>query len=428
MSATNVIYLVVLGLCVGASGFFSGSETALVGIPKERVHQLADSRRGRRLEALVAEPERMLSTLLIANNFVNILGASVATILFISLIGESWGPWTATLVVTAVVLLFGEITPKTLATRHPVTFSLYVAPTIWRLSLVLRPIARVFEAAARLLFRILRIRDAEGPKITEEDIRAMAVLGEREGEIDAAEREIIHSLFHLADRPVRDVMTPRVDVVTLSHPLAMSDVRLAIAATGHSRLPVIREDLDDLVGVLFVKDVLPLPDDASSDEIHTMLREPFYVPESKPVLSLLQEMRQRRYAFAVVTDEHGGVEGVVTIKDLVSELVGELQDEYDPGTPTIVRVAPTQWVADGRVTVEELSTSVGHDLPTGAYSSAGGLYLNLAGRIPAPGDTVRVDGLVLTVISMDRHRIDRLRVDVAEPDAVAEGADQRTQL
>ena len=410
MSAVQVVYLIVLGLCVAGSGFFSGSETALIGIARERVHQLSDGRRGQRLEALVSDPDRMLSTLLVANNFVNILGAAVATTLFIDLLGEQWGPWAATGAVTAIILVFGEITPKSLATRHPERFALRVAPTIWRLSRVLRPISRIFEGAARLLFRLLRITPGTGPRITEADIQAMAVLGEREGEINAAEREIIHSLFGLADHPVRDVMTPRVDLATIRSP-SMAEIRAAVAATGHSRFLVIGEDLDELLGVLYVKDLLGLQDEPSPADIRGMLRSPHYVPETQPILELLQDMRVRRYAFAVVTDEHGGVEGVVTIKDLVAELVGELQDEYDPGVPSLVRTGQQQWVADGRVPVEELAAAVEQELPTGSYSTAGGLFLHLAGKIPSEGDTVHTDGLVLTVITMDRRRIDRLRVD-----------------
>ncbi len=411
MSTPQVAYLAILSACILASGFFSGSETALIGIARERVHQLAGSRRGRRLAELVSDPEAMLSTLLLANNFVNILGASAATALFIDLLGEQWGPWVATGAVTAVILVVGEITPKSLATRYTEQFALRVAPTIWQLSKVLRPIARVFQIAARGLFRLFRLDpDRAQPGITEEDIRTMAVLGEAEGEIESAEREIIHALFSLADRPVREVMTPRVDIVSVSWPTTMEDLRAAVAATGHSRFPVVEFELDHMLGILHVKDLLRLPHPEAHD-IKRLLREPHYVPENKPILELLQEMRRRRFAFAVVLDEHGGVEGLVTVKDLVSELVGEMQDEFDPGAPSIVRIGPSQWVADGRLPLEELSETLAVELPEGTFTTAGGLFLHLAGRIPAEGDSVQTNGLLLTVMNMERRRIDRLKIE-----------------
>ncbi len=412
MTPVQIVYLVVLGACILASGFFSGSETALVGIPREKVHQLEGSSRGRHLADLVSDPDRMLSTLLVANNFVNILGASIATTLFIDLLGEDWGPWAATGVVTAIILVIGEITPKSLATRYPVRFSLAVAPIIWRLSLFLRPVSRIFQAAARVLFRLMRLNpDHNPPGITEDDIRSLALLGEAEGEIKATEREIIHALFHLEDRPVRDVMTPRIDMVTLTAPVTMADVRTAIAATGHSRFPVVDGDLDHLVGVLYAKDLLRLPPDATDADVAALIREPFLVPESKNVMALLSEMRSRRFGFAVVLDEHGGVEGLITAKDLIAELVGELQDEYDPGTPTIVRVGPRQWVADGRVPIEDLEAAIDTAIEDGPYATLGGRYLSIAGRIPRPGESVWDDRFRYTVLRMDRRRIDRIRIE-----------------
>ena len=413
MSGLEIVYLAILSVCILASGFFSGSETALVAVPRERVAQLLDTdRRAARVVALTEDPDRMLGTLLVANNFVNILGASVATVLFVDLLGEDWGPWVATAAVTAVVLLLGEITPKSLATRYPERFSLFVAPMIWRLSRVLRPVSDLFLAAARGLFRLFRIDVRRGPDpVTEEDIRAMAVLGERTGDIAAAEREIIHQLFRVADRQVREVMTPRPDILTLEAPVTVAAVREAVAAGGHSRFPVIGEDLDDLVGVLHVKDLLRMPAEPGPEEIRRVLREPHYVPESKPLLELLGELRAGRRAFAFVLDEHGGIEGIVTVKDLVSELVGELQDEYDPSAPSAVALGEGQWMADGRLTIDELEDVLGSRLPEGPYSTVAGLILDLAGRIPEKGGVVEHDGFRFTVVRMDRHRIDRVRIE-----------------
>ena len=417
MSSEQVIYLAILGAGTVGSGFFSGSETALVGISKERVHQLAsESRAGRRIEQLISSPERMLSTLLVANNIVNVLAAAVATTLFIGLIGEQWGPWLATAAVTAVILVFGEITPKTLATRYPERFALAVAPAIWQLSRVLAPLASFFGAITRGILRLLRVPvRGDSDAVTDADIRALAELGHRDGQIEEVERKIIDALFDLADRPIREVMTPRVDIVTLTAPVTMDEVRSAVAATGHSRFPVTGGDLDNLLGILFVKDLLQRGVDATSDDIVALLRFPQFMPETATILDTLTEMRQRKFAIACVVDEHGGVEGIITAKDLLAELVGELQDEYDPGVPSVVRIGPRQWIADGRLPVEDLSAEIARPFPGGPYSTVAGFFMAMAGHVPEEGDTIDIDGVRLTVLDMERNRVDRIDVSIICP-------------
>jgi putative hemolysin len=414
MGSEQIIYLTILAACTVGSGFFSGSETALVGISKERVHQLAsESRAGRRIEQLISNPERMLSTLLVANNIVNVLAAAVATTLFIGLVGEQWGPWLATAAVTAVILVFGEITPKTLATRYPERFALAVAPAIWQLSRVLAPLASFFGAITRGILRLLRVPiRGDSDAVTDADIRALAELGHRDGQIEEVERKIIDALFDLADRPIRDVMTPRVDIVTLTAPVTMDEVRLAVAATGHSRFPVTGGGLDNLLGMLFVKDLLQRGVDTTPDDIAKLLRFPQFMPETATILDTLTEMRQRKFAIACVVDEHGGVEGIITAKDLLAELVGELQDEYDPGVPSVVRIGPRQWIADGRLPVEDLSAEIGRAFPGGPYSTVAGFFMATAGHIPAEGDTIDIDGVRLTVLVMERNRVDRIDVSI----------------
>lgn len=415
MSTANAVYLAVLAVCTAASGFFSGSETAFIGVSRERVHRMGNGKRGVRVQQLVSNPDRLLSTLLVANNLVNILAAAVATTMFISLVGEDLGPWVATAVVTAVILVFGEITPKTIAARHPERFALAVAPTIWRLSIVLSPIARFFAAITRGLLRLIRVPVGRGTDaVTEEDIRALAELGERSGHIEEIEREILDALFDLADTQVREVMTPRTDVVSLTHPVTMEDVRTAVAATGHSRYPVSSGDLDDLLGILYVKDLVRHAATPTAEVITAMLRPPHYVPESATILDSLQEMRRRRFTIGVVIDEHGGFEGIVTPKDLLAELVGELQDEYDPGVPSSVRLADGQWITDGRLPLWDLEETLGCRLAAGPYSTVAGFYLSAAGSVPREGDSITAEGFSFTVMRMERNRIDQIRVERVE--------------
>ena len=350
MTSFQIAAVVGICLCIVASGFFSGSETALLALPRERGPQLArEGRRGEKFVRLVQRLERTLAMLLVANNFVNILAASLATILAVDLItaisgpgaAERWGPWLATAVLTSVILVVGEITPKTIAARHPERYAWSVAPILWVISRGLDPIARVFSAVSRILLVLVGVRSEQLSPATEEDIVALAGLSVEAGEIDVAEQEIIERLFELADRPVRELMTPRLEVISLEAPVDFEQVRKAVAQTppppSHSRYPVVQSggDLDDLVGVLYVKDWLRHEDPAALETVAPgkLIRDPLVVPESYPILSTLMMMRRNRISLGVVIDEHGGVEGVVTAKDLVSELVGGIQDEHDPAGP-----------------------------------------------------------------------------------------------
>ena len=409
----RLVLLVVFGLCLLCSGFLSGSETALTAVPRERIHQLAGSgRRGRRLEALVVDLEGSIATILVANNFVNILATSVAAAVAISLVGEGWGTILSTVVVTILVLVVGEVTPKTLAARYPERYGLIAAVPVWILVVGLRPIARVFIGLGQGIIRLLRLPPSGDQRITLADVRALAILGERRGEIDAGEREIIERLFETADQPVRDVMTPRLEIVALTTPLTSSVVREAVALTAHSRYPVVSEegDLDSIRGILYAKDVLGQTSELADDQIVRLLRTPHFAPESAPVMQVLHDLRARRTGMAVVMDEHGGVDGLVTVKDLVGELVGELQDEYDPRAPMIQEVGEGVWLADGRTPIDELEDGTGVGVEDGPYSTVAGLFLYLFGHIPAPGDSARYEELVLTVLAMDRRHISKLRV------------------
>jgi len=196
----------------------------------------------------------------------------------------------------------------------------------------------------------------------------------------------------------------------LQSPVSFDEVKAMVGATGHSRYPVVKGDLDDVVGVLYVKDLIGMPHDPTTSDIHRVIREPVFVPESKSVLDLLLEMRESRFTFSLISDEHGGIEGLVTTKDLIKELVGELQDEYDPDEPSVLDLGGGDWLVDGRVTVEDLAEVIDTTLPAGEYTTIAGLLLDLAGKIPDTGERVELDGYIAEVVRMDRNRIDRIRL------------------
>ena len=386
----------------------------MVAIPRERMPALAASgTRGARLATLVADPERTIGTILVANNFVNILATATATVLAVDLINESVGPIVATLGMTAVVLVAGEITPKTLASRYPERYGLAVATILSIVTWVLEPVTVVFRSMSGLVLRLFGVGQPAERSVTEADVRALALLGEEGGSIEQVEREIIEGLFASADRPIREVMTPRVDIVTIEEPVTMASVRDAISMTGHSRYPIVSEanGLDHLIGVLSAKDLLRIDTDAHPERISRMIKQPHFVPESAPVLHVLSEIRDKRIGFAMVLDEHGGIDGIVTVKDLVAELIGEIQDEFDPGTPAPAPIGDRVWLTSGSIPMEELSDAIDIELPEGPYTTIGGLFLFIHGDIPKEGAVAELENVRMTVMSMDRLRISQLRVE-----------------
>jgi CBS domain containing-hemolysin-like protein len=414
VTPTQLGLLVVLGFCFLASGFLSGSETAVVAIPRERLDQLRNNgRRGQRLAALADDAEGTIGTILVANNFVNILAATIATVLATELIGEPLGPVLATFGMTALILVAGEITPKTMASRDPEAYGLFASVPLFWLRRVLTPVSRVFMGVSRGLLRPTRWGfRREAPEVTEDDIRALAAMGLAVGGIGEGTHQIIDALFAASDRPVREVMTPRVDVVSLRLPLDVDAIREVVAETGHSRFPVLAEEgsLDDLVGVLYVKDVLRSGQAVSPAALRSLVRTPQFVPESAALLDALRDFRVRRIGYAIVLDEHGGFDGLITAKDLVGELIGDLRDEFDPGSPSIVAVSEGLWIADGRIPYEAVADAIGEEFPDGPYATLAGLFLAEHGSIPQPGDRATVGGVELVVDHMDRNRIATMRV------------------
>ncbi len=414
MTAFQAGLVAVLGLCFFASGFLSGSETSVVALPRERLDQLrSQGRRGERLVALAEDTEGTIGTILVANNFVNILAATIATVLATDLIGEPLGPIVATFGMTAVILVLGEITPKTMASRSPESYGLFAALPLYWLSRLLKPVSKVFMGVSRWLLRMTPWKESAGPDVTEDDVRSLSALGVAAGGIGQEAHAIIDALFVAADRSVREVMTPRVDVVSVRLPLELGQIREVVEQTGYSRFPVLGEagSLDDLVGVLYVKDVVRAGETVDSDALRALVRTPQFVPESAALLDVLRDFRARRTGFAVVLDEHGGFDGLITVKDLVGELIGDIQDEHDAGPPLLEALEDGVWLADGRIPYEDIEEALGVSLSDGPYATIAGLFLAEHGSIPFEGESEVIDELRLTVDRMDRNRIAVVRIE-----------------
>jgi len=389
----------------------SGSETAITLVPREKVHQLDDTKRNNKIRKAKDDLELTIGGILVANNFVNILMASLATVLFVRITNEeNLGSALATVFITILVLVFGEITPKTLASRNPVGF-------LNRTAFLIDLLARVFAPFTNLITNSIdkgtrANGDMDGDnEITEADIQALTALGEMEGQILPAEREIIDSLLDFSDRPIKEIMTPRVDVIFLSLPVDISGVRQLVNDRRISRMPVSKsESLDDTFGVIYVKDLFNLKSDADTLEIENLVKDVIYLPEYTTVLSALNILRENKASFACVIDENGGIEGVITIKDVLSEFVGDLPDEHDERFSGIKRIGPGQWIVEGKTDIDDFEEFFGLDDQNTDVSTVGGLYLSFSEKLPTLNEKITLHGLEMTVTEIDNRRIDKLVV------------------
>ena len=402
-----VLYIVFF-LCLILSGMLSGSETAITSIPIQKIHQLDENKKNKRIKRAKENIEKTIGGILVGNNFVNILMASVATIIFVRRFGESAGSAIATVFTTIIVLIFGDITPKTLATKLPISF---LSKTTFLVEILSKIFAPFTEGITNIIMKFVKTRNEDDAEVTEADIQALTALGEIEGQILPAEREIIDSLLDFSDRPIKEIMTPRVDVLFLSIPVDMQDVKKVVDEKRISRMPISRsKTLDDTFGIVYVKDLFNLDNEATSVEVENLVKDAIYLPEYTTVLSALNILRENQASFACVIDENGGIEGVITIKDVLSEFVGDLPDEHDERFKGIRRLGPGQWVVEGRTDIDDFEEFFGLEPQKSDVATVGGLYLSYSEKLPTVNEKMTVSGLELTVQAIDNRRIDSLLV------------------
>ncbi|OPX68095.1 MAG: hypothetical protein A4E37_01063 [Methanoregulaceae archaeon PtaB.Bin056] len=408
----DFLLLLLFILCLVLSGFFSASEVALVSITRAKVRTLANEQRpgSDALVLLKEHPNRFLITILIGNNIVNVAAAAIATAVTISIFGDI-GVGIATGVVVILLLFFGEIGPKMYATRNTERFALTVARPIYYLTLIFSPLIWAIE-------RVTDRRTGESgiaePSVTEEEIREWIEVGKEEGAIEQEEREMLYSVLEFGDTTAREIMTPRVDVVLIDDQSTLEAALHIFNETGFSRIPVYHEHMDNIIGVLNVKDVFS-SQIAGKKNIHIrdLMYDPFFVPESKKIDDLLKELQLRKVQIAIVLDEYSSFVGIVTVEDILEELVGDILDEFDREEPEIQKIGEGVYLVDAKVWVEEINDELDISLPVSeAYESIGGLIIERLGRIPHPGESVYIQEshISLVVTQMLSRRIVKVKL------------------
>lgn len=409
---TVIFRIVGLVLLLLVSAFSSAAETAITSVNRIKVRQQAEE--GKRsaviLDNLLKHPGRFLATILLMNNLVNVAASAVATILAAKYV--AYPAAVATGVITFLILVFGEISPKTFAVQNADKMAFLVAPVVRITEYIFYPVVRALIIISNLLLAILGTRPMkEGPFVTEEEIRTMVSVGEEEGVIEEDEKEMIDSIFEFGETIVKEVMVPRMDMVAVEKNTPISEVLEVILHEGFSRIPVFDKTIDNVVGIVYARDLLVnYSKGLTNVTLEKIIRPAYYVPETKKVLELLKELQKRKTHMAIVVDEYGGTAGLITIEDLLEEIVGEIFDEYDLEEVLVEYIDENNIRVDGKVDLDEINEILGINLPEAEYESIGGFVFNLFGKIPAPGEKIDYNNLTFTIEAVDGRRISKILI------------------
>ncbi|MFQ6050851.1 MAG: hemolysin family protein [Candidatus Hydrothermarchaeota archaeon] len=411
MSTLMWAELILLTVLVLLSGFFSGSETALISLNKIRIKYLVQKgeKRAKTVDELLKQPNRLLATILIGNNLVNVAASALATSLAIQYFGNK-GIGIATGVMTLVLLMFGEISPKAFATKNAEKVSFIVSKPIKTLEYVFYPVIEILTKFTNFIVRILGGEAKASPFITEEEIKTMLYVGEEEGEIEPEEREMIHKIFEFGETTVKEVLVPRMDMVCIEANRSLEEAVDKALEHGFSRLPVYEGTVDNIVGIVHIKDLFTHIREKRQVSLKEVMRPTYYVPETKKVSDLLKDLQRSRQHMAICTDEYGGTVGLVTIEDLLEEIVGEITDEHDPRMELIKKVNERTYIVNGAVPIDDLNKYLGSNFPEENSETIGGFVFHCLGKLPKPGDSIEYDGYEISVQKIEKRRIVQVKI------------------
>ncbi len=417
MSSDDGIQLLILILLLVMSAFFSSTETALTTVNKIRVRNLAEDgdKRAEYVLKVIEDPNKMLSAILIGNNVVNLYASSLSTVLATRI----WGNKVvgiATGVLTLIILIFGEIAPKTLANIQAEKIALRFAKIIYCIMTVMTPIIFVVNQLSFIVLKILRVDvKAKGESITEDELRTIVEVSHEEGVIESEEKKMINNVFDFGDAVARDVMLPKVNMTFVDVDATYDELMEVFRSEKYTRYPVYEETTDNVIGILNIKDVF-LKGTEKDFSIRKYLRKTLYTYEFKKVSELMREMRKAAISIVIVLDEYGSTAGLITLEDMLEEIVGDIRDEYDADEEkSIQRVAPREYMVDGSVKLDDLDERLGLELQSDEYDSIGGLVIGLLDHLPEEKEEVVVENVRLVVECVDKNRIDKIHLYLLSP-------------
>ena len=398
------------------SGFFSGSETAFMSANRVRIRELVNEgdKKAERVDKLLEDQTKLLTTILIGNNLVNIAASAIATSIAIDMFGSK-GVGIATGVVTFVILVFGEITPKSIGNNNPIKYAKLASVILLWLEKLLYPIILFFTILIKKL--IGQDKMISSAFISEEEVRRFVNVSEEEGAIKESEKEMIQSVFEFDDIVVKEIMVPRIDMVCVSKESSIEEIVDLAVEKGHSRIPVFEESIDDIIGLIYVKDLLQLLQKGKENlTLEDLIKPIYFIPESKQINKLLKEMQNRREHMAVILDEYGGTSGLITIEDLLEEIVGDIQDEFDLETKMIEKINENEMLVDARIDIDKVNEKLENSLHEEEnFETISGFILHNLGYLPNKGEKIELNNLIITVEEVSEHRIEKVRIKSEKP-------------
>lgn len=411
MTRKNLIELIIIIIGIAMSAFFSSSETAMTSTSSLKLRQLEKNKvkNASLLRKLLDDIQTLLTTILVGNNIVNIVTTTVATIFFTDLFGAK-GAVLSAVILTVLVLIFGEITPKMVAQAKNEEVSLKFAKPIYVCTVILKPIVIALGFITNVLTKAFIKEDENSDIVTEEDIKTIVDVSEEQGVINFEESEMINNVFEFGRRDVSDIMTARTNMEAVALDSTKEELYSFLRGSMHSRIPIYGESIDNIVGILHMKDIVNFMTEGKELDLKELARPTFYAYENMDIFDLFKNMKQVNVSLAIVVDEYGGTSGLVSIEDIVEELVGDIYDEYDPEEKEIIKINEYEYLVNPSLHLNDFNDYFKTALAEVKNDSIGGYLIDHLDRLPKEGDTIRVDKMVISVEKMDRYKLNLLRI------------------
>lgn len=411
MDSSSVSQIIALVFLVAMSAVFSSSETAITSVSKIKVRQLdqKDNKNAHLLKKLHDNMQTTISTILIGNNIVNIAASSIATILFTNIFHQN-GALISTVVMTVFVLIFGEVIPKTIAQYKNKSVALKFSRFIYFLTIVFKPIVKILNVLTRLVIKLFVGEDEDSSTLTEEELKTLVEVSEEEGVLKNQETEIMINALELKETLAVDIMTPRTSMASVDIEDAESDLKEIIKNITYSRIPVYEDSIDDIIGVLHIKELAhKIIEDDRDFKVRDILKPAFYAYEYIPVVDLFKQMRTKNISISIIIDEYGGTSGIVTMEDILEELVGEIDDEYD-NEKEVTKLSDNEYLVDPEMRIDEVNERFDLDIQSEKFDSIGGFVIELLDRMPKSKDEVEFENLKFVVVNVDKRKITQLMI------------------
>lgn len=429
MDSESSRYLIVLIICLCFSAFFSSSETALTSLSKIRLRTMVDEnvKNAKLIQKVLDQPNKLLSAILIGNNLVNNLAASIATIIATEVFGNS-GVGIATGVLTVLVLVFGEITPKTYARGNCEKVSIICIKFIYFCTIIFTPVISVLNVITGSIMKLLGGNNSDEHGVTEVEFRTMVDVSHEEGVLESAEKEMITNVVDFGDSDAEDIMVPRMDMESIPDDMSYKDVISVFKETRFTRLPVYSETNDHIVGILSFKDVMFI-EDTENFKVTDYMKEPYFTYESKPCSKLFNIMKREKLSMAIVLDEYGGTAGIVTIQDLIVEIVGDITEDDRDDEEEIMKLRDNEYIVSGSARLDDVNEALGTDFEFEEVESIGGYVIALVDRFPKKGEQISDDTADFTILSSEKNRIEKMRIALKEqPKGIDDVKENRTDV